>query len=180
MAETNYTTLARPYAHAVFELAQEQQDYDGWSDKLAFMAAVARNAEMRALLDSPRLSDEQAAEMFIAVCNEYADDAARNFIRLLAENGRLVLLGEIAALYEHFRAEAENTVEAQLVSAQEVSEAQQSSIAKALEKRLGRTVKLVCKVDASLIGGAVIRAGDLVIDGSLRGRLNKLSTALAR
>ncbi len=172
------STLARPYANAVFELAQEQKDFDRWSEMLAFMAAVAHDGEMRRVLDSPRLSEEQAAELFLAVCEGRIDDDGRNFVRLLAENRRLQLLPEITAVYEFMRREAEGKIDAEVISAQELDEAKLVAIAKALETRLGREVRLTSRTDKGLLGGAVIRAGDLVIDGSIRGRLNNLSTAL--
>jgi F-type H+-transporting ATPase subunit delta len=172
-------TLARPYASAAFELANEQKQYDHWSEMLAFMAAVAHDGTMRAVLDSPRLGEEQAAELFISVCAKRIDDQGRNFIRLLAENRRLTLLPEIAALFEFMRREAEGKIDAEVVSAKEISKEQIAAIAKALKARLGREVNLTARTDESLLGGAVIRAGDLVIDGSIRGSLNRLSTVLS-
>jgi F-type H+-transporting ATPase subunit delta len=172
------STLARPYASAAFEMAKEQGDYDRWSQMLSFMAAVAHDGELRRVLDSPRLSEEQAAEMFIAVCEDRIDDQGRNFISLLAENRRLPLLPEITALFEFLRREAEGEIDAEVVSAQEISDEQKKAIAKALKERLGREVNLTTRTDEALLGGAVIRAGDLVIDGSIRGRLNRLSLAL--
>ncbi|MBA2492517.1 MAG: F0F1 ATP synthase subunit delta [Gammaproteobacteria bacterium] len=174
------TTLARPYASVAFELASEQKEFNRWSEMLAFMAAVAHDGDMRAALDSPQLSHEQRAEMFISVCEDRLNDEGRNFIHLLAENARLGLLPEIAAIYEFRRREAEGTVDAEVVSAQEITEAQRDAIAKALKKRLGREVHLSTRTDEALLGGAIIHAGDLVIDGSVRGRLDKLSTVLNR
>jgi F-type H+-transporting ATPase subunit delta len=159
-------------------MAKEQGDYDRWSQMLTFMAAVAHDGELRRVLDSPRLSEEQAAEMFIAVCEDRIDDQGRNFISLLAENRRLPLLPEITALFEFLRREAEGEIDAEVVSAQEISDEQKKAIAKALKERLGREVNLTTRTDEALLGGAVIRAGDLVIDGSIRGRLNRLSLAL--
>jgi F-type H+-transporting ATPase subunit delta len=174
------TTIARPYASAAFELAKEQKQFDRWSEMLAFMAPVAHDGTMRAVLDSPRLTEEQAAELFISVCEERIDDQGRNFVMLLAKNGRLGLLPEITALFEFMRREAEGKIDAEVVSAQEISKAQIEAIAKALKARLGREVNLTTRTDENLLGGAVIHAGDLVIDGSIRGGLNRLSTALTR
>lgn len=173
------TTLARPYANAVFELAREQGEYDKWSQMLAFMSAVAHDGTMRALLDSPRLDEEQAAELFISVCKEQIDEQGQNFVKLLAENRRIALLPEITALYEFMRSEAEGRISAEVVSAQDITPSQIQTIAKALKARLGREVNVTTRTDKSLLGGAIIRAGDLVIDGSIRGRLNQLSTALS-
>jgi len=133
---------------------------------------------MIALLDSPGLSQTQSAEMFIKVCDQKVDQRAQNFIKLLAENGRIKLLPEIAALYEHYRAEAEGSIDAEVISASETSEQQLANIAQALKARLGKEVRVTSTIDPTLIGGAIIRAGDMVIDGSLSGRLTKLSTTL--
>lgn len=174
-------TLARPYARAVFELARDATgQYDSWSQMLAFMAVVAKDKGMQRALDNPKLSSEQASELFISVCDEQIDEHARNFIRLLAQYGRMSLLPEIRTLYELYRSKAEGIVDAEVVSAQAIDDAKLNAIASALKKRLGRDVKLSSRIDAALLGGAIIHAGDLVIDGSVLGRLNKLSTTLAR
>ena len=178
MAE--FTTTGRPYARAVFELAREKGQFEKWSEMLGFMAAVAHDPEMHALLDSPRLTSEQAAEMFNSVCAEHLDEEGRNFVKLLAENRRLVLLPEITALYDFYRSEAEGKVEAEVISAQEVTKQQLAMIAEALKTHLGREVKLLARTDSALLGGAIIRAGDLVIDGSIRGKLSKLASVLSR
>lgn len=173
------TTAARPYARAAFQVAANNDAVDQWSDMLHFCAAVAHNTTMKAILDSPRLSWQQAADLFQQVCAEQLDQRGNNFIKLLAEKGRLTLLPEIAALYQHYRAQDQGTVDAELISAQEVGAEQVNAIANSLSKRLGKKVSLSSRIDPALIGGAIIRAGDIVIDGSLRGRLEKLSTALA-
>lgn len=172
------TTAARPYARAAFDIANKHSEQQQWTDMLAFMAAVAYDPTMTALLDSPGLSQEQSAEMFISVCEDQLDQRAKNFVKLLAENDRIKLLPEIAALYEHYRAEAEGTIEAEVISASETSDVQLAKIAAALKTRLGKEVRITSKIDPSLIGGAIIRAGDMVIDGSVSGRLTKLSTTL--
>lgn len=168
------TTAARPYAKAVFELAQGSGNYDGWSNQLAFLAAVAKDPSMADKLDNPRLTRESLAELVCAIGEGQLDGAGQNLVRLLAENRRMRLLPGIAPMYEELRAEAEKKVAATVTSAQPVSDTQQKAIAEALKKRFGREVELECKVDETLIGGAVIRAGDLVIDGSVTGRLEQL------
>ncbi len=172
------TTAARPYARAAFEIAQANESQEEWTNMLSFIAAVAHDPTMRSLLDSPTLSQKQSAELFISVCAEKLNDKGQNFIKLLSENDRISLLPEIAALYEHYRAQAEGTIDAEVISADEVSDEQLNKIAASLKQRLGKEVRLTSSVDETLIGGAVIRAGDLVIDGSVRGRINKLSTTL--
>lgn len=173
------TTAARPYARAAFDLASQQGALDKWSDMLGFCAAVAHDSAMQTALDNPSLNKQQSAQLFNEVCGENIDQQGQNFIRLLSENDRLELLPEIAALYQHYRAQSEGTVDAELISALEVSEDQVSKIADSLAKRLGKKVSLSTRIDSSLIGGAIIKAGDMVIDGSVRGRLEKLSSTLA-
>lgn len=172
------TTIARPYAKAIFELAQGQDAYDRWSNQLQFLAAVAEDEAMAGRLDNPQLTRESLAELICAIGEGQLDEDGRNLVRLLADNRRLRLLPAIAPLYEELRDDAQGTVGAHVTAAHPVSEAQQKAIADALKKRLGRDVELECDVDEALIGGAVIRAGDLVIDGSVTGRLRQLASTL--
>ena len=171
-------TVARPYAQAVFDLARETAALQGWSDSLAFAAAVAADEAMAEAIENPNMTIEQRAELFIAVCADSMDDSGRNFIRLLAENDRLTALPQIAELFETLRAEEEGSIEASVVSAKPLNDAQQAEIIASLKKRFDRDVTLHCEVDESLLGGAIIRAGDTVIDGSMRGRLEQFTTAL--
>ncbi len=172
------TTIARPYAQAVFELARDAKGYKKWSEALAIAAQVAADPQVEEIIDSPRVTREQVVNLFLEVCGKALDQQSKNFIRLLAENHRLALLPEIAALYEIARSEAEGTVTAEVTSAAPLTDAQQQAIAAALSKRLERKVSLECKIDDSLLGGAVIRAGDLVIDGSVHGKLQRLGSRL--
>jgi len=174
------TTLARPYAEAVFRLARERKVLADWSAMLQFAAAVVRDPQMSRLIDNPRVSRERFVSFFLDVCGKKLDKDGGNFIRILAENHRIQLLPEITALYETLRADAESRVEAEVISATAVSADQLKTIAAALKKRLGRDVTLATRLDPSLIGGIVIRAGDLVIDGSVHGRLEALATYLNR
>lgn len=166
--------IARPYAQAIFELATTAGSLGQWSDSLRVMAMVAANRDMKALFINPRISRKDLGNVLIGICGEWIDAQGENLIRLLAQNRRLLVLPEIAEQYEVLRAEAERIVRAELESALPVSEQEQQRIAEALKKRLGRDVELVCKTNKKLIGGAVIRAGDLVIDGSVRARIEKL------
>ncbi|GAB4347138.1 MAG: F0F1 ATP synthase subunit delta [Gammaproteobacteria bacterium] len=172
-------TVARPYAQAVFELAKAEDDLQGWSEMLALLTAIVSVREVWEVIHSPRLTRSQVAELIIEAGGGRFSAEFRNFIRLLAENRRLNVVPEIGVLYEQLRAEAESRVKAEVIAAQELSDEQKQKIADSLRKRLGREVELSCTVDASLLGGAVIRAGDLVIDGSARGKLEKLAAALA-
>ena len=176
---TETTTIARPYAQAVFELARDHDKFVHWSDTLGFLAAVAGDPQMLAMLDNPRLTEKQLTDLFLDICGERIDESGKNFVLMLAENRRLGVLSEIAALYEDLRREAEGVVRGEVISAFPVSEEQLKNIATALKTRLGREVELECTTDESLVGGAVVRAGDLVIDGSVKGKLKRLANTLS-
>jgi F-type H+-transporting ATPase subunit delta len=172
------TTVARPYAQAVFALAQEQGDLKGWSDSLQLLAQIVSDAEMAVMLNNPSVTDDQLVELFISICGEKLNESGVNLVKVLAEGGRLELLPEISVLYEVERANVEGTITAEVTSATELNDAQKSKIADALKSRFSRDVSLQCEVDETLLGGAIIRAGDVVIDGSVIGKLRKLSTQL--
>jgi len=178
MAEKS--TIARPYAEAIFALAKEESKLKDWSAMLQAAAMVVADANMQSMISNTNVSKQQLADMIIDVCGKDFSTEGKNLIRLLSENRRLPMLGEIAAQYETLRADEEKTIEAEVVSAFEVSDAQQKQIASKLKARLGREVHLTCRVDASLLGGAIIKAGDLVIDGSTKTQIQKLSIALAQ
>ncbi|MFQ5470839.1 MAG: F0F1 ATP synthase subunit delta [Gammaproteobacteria bacterium] len=177
MAEKS--TIARPYAQAVFDLANKQGDLAGWSDMLQLLTLVAQDENMNGLIGNPRVGKDRLTDLFIDVCGDKLNDSGKNFIKVLSQNDRMELIPEITAIYEVYRAEAEKVIQAEIISAFEVSEEQKQSIAAALTKRLGREVSVECTVDKSLVGGAVIRAGDIVIDGSVTGQLEKLASVLS-
>ncbi len=172
--------IARPYAHAVYELAQDAGDLDAWSEALGFLAQVAGDPAIEALAQNPRIDRQQISQLIDDIAKDRVAGEVRNFIRLVVQNDRLEALPAIAAQFETLRAAAQGTVEAEVVSAQEVTEAQLAKLAAGLEKRLGRKVNLKVRRDETLLGGAIVRAGDLVIDGSARGHLQKLASSLAR
>ncbi len=172
-------TAARPYARAAFAYASDNSAVTEWAEMLSFCAAVAEDATMKAALDQPTLNRQQKGDLFNQVCVDKLNDQGKNFIKMLAENDRIALLPDIAVLFHHYQSDAEGVIDAELISALDVSDQQVQAIAASLTKRLGKKVSLTTKIDGSLIGGAVIRAGDMVIDGSVRGRLEKLSSALS-
>ena len=174
------TTIARPYAQAAFDLAKAAGDFKGWSAMLQLVAMVTEEATMKDLIGNPSVQRDKLVGLIIDICGDTLNEAGSNFVRVLGENKRLNVVTEIAALYELQRAEAEKSIDAQVVSAFKLSDAQIATLSAALKKRLGRDVKLVAKIDESIIGGAIVQAGDLVIDGSVTGQLNKLSHALMR
>ena len=143
------------------------------------LAVVAADPNVGDLFNNPRVSRRELALVFTDVCGDRLDENVKNLVRLLAQNRRLHALPAIAEQYEHLRAEAEQTVQAELESALPVSDTQQQRIVEALSQRMGRRVELTVKTNEELLGGAVVRAGDLVIDGSIRARLEKLATAIS-
>jgi F-type H+-transporting ATPase subunit delta len=172
-------TIARPYAKAAFAYAQQENALAKWSKLLATASALVEDSRIAPLVTSPRVTPEQLAELISDASGIDAKDLQRNFIGTLAENRRLALLPQIAAMYETLRAEAENVADVQVTSAVPLSDAQRQRLATAMKKRLQKNdVRLHCDVDASLVGGAIVRSGDMVIDGSLKGRLDRLSLEL--
>lgn len=177
--------IARPYARALFELAGDGAQLQGWSAFLQTAAATADSPEIAALLNAPGADADSIAALIADVCAQDSDAAAvastneaRNFLRLVAENRRLADLGAISAAFEALKAEVENTVDVTLRAAVQVDAEQQATMTAALKRRFGRDVRLHFVLDESLIGGARLQADDHVIDGSVRTRLEKLASAL--
>jgi len=172
-------TLARPYAEAIFELARDAGKLDAWAEALERLAIIVENEDVAGLIGHPKIDDEQLVEAIIGVAGDALDEKAKNFVRLLTANDRLTLLPEIRSQFAGLHAAAENRVDVTVTSAAELTGGQREAISKALEQRLKHNVGLSMEVDPDLLGGAVIRAGDLVIDGSLRARLARLEQSLA-
>lgn len=173
------TTTARPYAKAIFEYALAQNQLAKWSGHLNSLAQAVSMQEASQFINNPVTTVTQHVELLQSVIASDADKGLDNLLSLLATNKRLMLLPEIAALYEVHRAEQEKTLVVEVITHSELSAEQQQQLIDALSKRLKRQVSLDITTDTSLIGGAVVRAGDLVIDGSVKGKLNKLAANLA-
>ena len=171
-------TVARPYAKAAFAYARDEGKLDAWSGWLATARATVLSDEYAAFERSPDVQTRQLAELVAGVCGSALDANARAFLDLLAENGRLDYLPEIAKRFEELKAEDANVADVEVTSAVQLDEAQRERLAVALRARLRRDVRLHCTVDPTLIGGAVVRSGDMLIDGSLRQRLERLGTEL--
>ncbi|MBP9591757.1 MAG: F0F1 ATP synthase subunit delta [Steroidobacteraceae bacterium] len=171
-------TVARPYAKAAFACAQEQGRLAEWSGWLATAREVVLSDEFQALERSPGVRHGQLEELIAGICGASLDAPGRALLALLTENGRLDYLPEIAARFAELEAEASNVADVEVVSASSLDDRQRERLAGALRKRLSRDVRLHCSIDPALIGGAVVRSGDLLIDGSLRGRLERLGTEL--
>ena len=176
MAEPS--TIARPYAEAVFRLADAQGKLSDWSAALANLSTVAADERVRVAIGDPNYPAAKVAGLFISILAGKLSGEGENFVRVLAENGRLDVLGEIRAQYEVLKNEREGVVEAEVISAFEMDQAQVADLVSWLEKKTGRKVKARVSVDKALIGGVKIVIGDKVIDGSARAQLAALETAL--
>lgn len=177
MAES--ITIARPYAKAAFQAAKEQQALTAWSEMLAYASAVVVDGSMKNVLDNPALTSEQKAQFFIDVCGDKLTAEGKNFVFVLSENNRLGLASAIAELFERYKAQLEHSIDVNIESAFELSNAQVETLAQALSKKLDRKVVIESSVNQDLIGGVIIRANDLVIDASVRGKIAKLAEAIS-
>ena len=171
-------TIARPYARAAFNHASGAKDFASWSKLLGSAATAAQDSRVSRLIGNPHVTSDELVDLLGGMSKQAAGDHGKNFLRALAANRRLALLPHIAAHYEKLRAEVEGVVDVEVIAAREIAQPQQKKLEAALAKRLGREVRMHTRIDESLIGGAIVRAGDLVIDGSLKGRLERLGTAL--
>jgi F-type H+-transporting ATPase subunit delta len=171
-------TIARPYARAAFAEARGERRLAPWSQALQAGALVVKDPRVQALLGNPHVTPEQLAQLVIGIAGRELGEHGGNFVRTLAANHRLAYLPEIAELFDTFKDAAEGTADVTVTSAAALDEAQRRRITAALEQRLKRKVRLHCALDPTLIGGAVLRSGDLVIDGSLRTRLERIAYEL--
>lgn len=176
MAESS--TLARPYAKAAFDYAREHNSLAQWSSQLATAAAVASTDKLAQVIGSPSLTAQKQAELLIGLIGDELSAPVGNFLRVLADNKRLPLLADIAAQFEQLKAQQEKSVNVEVASAFPLPDALADKLAQALRGKLQREVSINTMVDRTLLGGVVVRAGDVVIDGSVRGRLAKLARAM--
>ncbi|MDH5692061.1 MAG: F0F1 ATP synthase subunit delta [Gammaproteobacteria bacterium] len=171
-------TVARPYAQAVFDLARQTNTLALWSKALLTMAEVSASPDVKKIIGNPKVDQKTVGRAMADMCKGDKPKELLNFTDVLVEAGRLKLLPEMAVLFEALKAEAEKTVVAEVTSAFEIDNSQKEAIKAALKKRLGKEVEVSTTIDNSLIGGARIKAGDLVIDGSVKAQLSKLTTEL--
>ena len=176
MAEVS--TIARPYALAAFKQAKEENKLGEWSEMIETLATICADPQMKGLIANPGVKRDQLAELIIDVAGKRLSDTGKNFVRVLSEKNRLKYLPEVRRIFEEERAESEGRSQVEVTSAFELNDDQKKKLTSAMAKRLGTEVDLSVKVDDALIGGVVIRAGDLVIDASLRGRMSRLANTL--
>lgn len=176
MAELS--TLARPYAKAAFQAAVDAGELQAWSDMLVTTSEVTLNEDMAKVLSHPGLTGQQQAQTLIDVCGDTLNASGQNLVSVLAENKRISLLPQILEQFEHLKAELEKAVDVEIISAFEVSDESKQKLTDALKAKLAKDVRVSTTVDSTLVGGAIIRAGDMVIDGTVRGKLAKLAEAM--
>lgn len=175
---SEHSSLARPYAKAIFELARETGDYAKWSEQLAFLSAASKDENLIVAIQSPAVSQQQIVTLLLDVGKDQLDQQGQNLVNILVKNKRMSALADINEQFLVLRDNAEQIIEAQLITASEVNDAQKEKISSALSKRLGKKIKLETSVDESLLGGAVVRAGDWVVDGSVKAQLQDLVGAI--
>ncbi len=171
-------TLARPYAQAVLDLAKSANNFDVWSRNLSFLAAIAQDETVVSLASNPSTGKSILSEILLDICEEQVSKDGKNLLKLLIDNRRLMVLPELQTQYEYLRAQHQQYINVEITSAFTVVEEQQQEIELALKKRLGKAVNITTRIDTNLVGGWVIRAGDEVIDISLKGRLAQLAGKL--
>ncbi len=171
-------TLARPYASAVFKRAKETAATVTWSENLAFMSAIMASEEMAVVVSNPKVNKDRLAELVLDICREHIAKEGGNFLKLLLQNNRLTLLPHITKLFEELKAEDEGYVDVEVLTAFAFTKEAQQKFTATLEKTLSKKVHMNVTLDKSLIGGVLVRAGDRVIDGSIRGQLQYLQKAL--
>ncbi|WP_458525129.1 F0F1 ATP synthase subunit delta [Onishia taeanensis] len=177
---TGMSTVARPYAKAAFEHALGHKALEEWSGMLVTLAQVAQDGDVsERVLSNPQLTSTQKADLLLDLCGDAVNDEVGNFLRQVGAKARLAALPAIAEQFELLKAQREKRVDVNIVSAFALDEAQQEKLASALAKRLNREISITTQVDSTLLGGVILRAGDTVIDGSVRGRLNRLHEALS-
>lgn len=176
MAEVS--TLARPYAQAVFNLATKDDSFAVWSEMLALLKEVSNNASIQEIISNPEVQKDQLISLFQGICKQGLDEKGINFLKVVTENGRLALIPHIADSYEVMQSERSGNIEAHVISAYAVNATQKKTIAEALKIKFGRDISIKTKTDKSLLGGIIIRAGDVVIDGSVKTQLEKITHSL--
>jgi len=178
---SSLTTLARPYAKAAFSLAKDSgQALASWQNMLGLASGFAADERVSGILENPLVSPKQAVQLLIDLAGDGFDERFRAFITVVGESRRLSLLPEISVLFNKLKQAAEQRLQVRVVAARALDEDQAERMSAALARRFNCAIDLESEIDPSVLGGAVIYAGDQVIDGSLRGRLNKLSNALSR
>ncbi|KAF3977742.1 MAG: F0F1 ATP synthase subunit delta [Methylococcales symbiont of Iophon sp. n. MRB-2018] len=172
------STLARPYAQAVFKTAVASKSVSEWSDMLSFLSVVMQDKELIAVIANPKVSQEQLTTLLLDICQDQLNGEGSNLLKLLLENDRLLLTPQISELYESYKADHEGYIDVEVISAYTLTKEEQKKFATTLKKQLNKKVHITTSIDKSLIGGFLAKAGDKVIDGSIKGQLQQLAKKL--
>lgn len=175
---TELSTLARPYAEAVFKRAKETNSMLEWADELLFLSEVAKNPSLIGIFNNPKVSKESISQLLLDISQDQIKEEAKNLLKILIDNAKIALLPKISEMFEVHKAEAEGYVNVELISAYALSKAELSKYSTMLEKQLHKKVNAVVTIDKSLLGGVLAKAGDKVIDGSIKGQIHQLAKKL--
>lgn len=175
---TELATLARPYAEAAFKHAKQAGNTGGWAESLQFLSAVVSDAELSNIVKNPKIGNDRLLQLLLDICQDQVNAEVVNLVKLLVTNGKIGLLPQISKMYEQYKADDEGYVNVDLYSAYPLTKAEQTKYVSMLEKQLNKKVNAAVSVDKSLIGGILAKAGDIVIDGSVRGQLHQLAKRL--
>lgn len=172
------STLARPYAAAVFKRARETSAAEQWSQMLKFIAEVVKDKDISGIIENPKIGQDRLIQLLLDICQGRLNEEGENFLKILVQNDRLTLAPQISKLYETHKADAEGYVDVDVTTAYSFTKEEQKKFTSALEKTLAKKVRISVNVDKSLIGGFLAKAGDRVIDGSIKGRLQQMQKTL--
>jgi F-type H+-transporting ATPase subunit delta len=176
MAETR--TIARPYAEAVFKLAKTSGSLPVWSEMLQLLAAIAMDEQIKVLIGNPKVPPKRLGELLLGICGDKLTDEGRNFVLLLAENGRIEVLPEVSEMFEQLKTRHDGVLDAKVTSAFAMSDAQLKDLVADLEARFKRKIEAKVSIDPELIGGVKVEVGDEVLDASVRAKLEAMAVAL--
>ena len=176
MAETR--TIARPYAEAVFKLAKTSGTLPAWSEMLQLLAAIAVDEQIKVLVGNPKVPPRRLGELLLGICGDKLTDEGRNFVLLLAENGRIEVLPEVSEMFEQLKTRHDGVLDAKVTSAFAMSDAQLKDLVANLETRFKRKIEAQVSIDPELIGGVKVEVGDEVLDASVRAKLEAMAVAL--
>jgi F-type H+-transporting ATPase subunit delta len=172
------STIARPYAEAVFARASESGNLDGWADQLSLLAGLVSDPSLRRVIADPLFGREKLTGLLLEICGDKLDEEGGNLVKLLVQNNRLPVVPEMVEVYQKLKDESQQVLKVHVTSAFALKPAQEKNIADALKVRFGREITITSEKDPAIIGGVHIRAGDTVIDGSVKGRLQQLANEL--
>ena len=176
MAEIS--TIARPYAVAIFNLAKEENALSEWSDMLSLMSGIIENDDINSFIIDSKVLDTDREKLILNICGDKINASGQNLIKLLVEYKRLSILSEITLLFEELKAKDEGVIEAEIIMADQPDKKMVENLLKSLEKRFNKKIEGKVVIDKSIVGGTKIIVGDTVIDASVRGQLDNLAYTL--